>query len=1023
MRVGTYREKRSHPALTPPDLSPPHGGVVMLFTRFASAVVLLALLVLASPALAGLSIVADLDSNSTNGPDSTGVNIGDTLLVRIWLTGTDSLYAFGMTFGDTSGAFEWIADTVTAIYVTPSGWADIDVQIDSNGLLLLQSTDFSVSTLLHTPTEIARLRFKAKTGGECPTFVFDQAISGWMDAAVATDTFSSFEGAKACVANQQGGGAAPESGGEDPSVSGGDGDSEDTPLATDPVVQLPERPITIIENRGQLPDEVLYYARSSSGGIFFTSSGVTIDRRTNIEYIGGNEDSADSVRIQGIVVRYDFAGASTTAEIVPSGASAGKYNYLLGDVPSLWITNVPTYKELTYKNLYFGIDVVYRIDGNHLKSELLVAAGADVEDYSLSYEGIDSISAENGGTLILYAAGQKFVEGKPIVFQDGSSSISGNYEVGANDEVGFSVGTYDDTKLLVVDPDLYWSSYLGGSGNDQAFDVAADSSGDLYVTGRNASDSGFPTTPGVYDSLKGSGDWDAFVAKFSRVGNTLIYATFLGNADRDEGRAIEVDKSNRAVVGGWTESNFFPTEGNGYDHSPNTFPDGFIARFSVDGSSLDFSTYHGGNGQETVEAIALDGQDTIYVTGTTTSSAASFPASSGAYDTTPNGGDDAYVSKLLPDGSQKLKHTFLGGGQLDQARGIVLSSSNQPIVVGRTRSNSPNFPTAGGPLSSTLSGDEDAFVSRLSADFTDLSYSTYLGGENADAGWDVALSSSGGIVVCGETESPDFPTINAYNSQIGGNIPPYPYDGFVSEFIADTLIYSTFFGGRGNDYITTVAVSTLGDYVFAGFSQTDSFFPVGGNPIHTVNQGAEDLFFSDLDASTNTLNYSTLVGGSGNERPFGIAVDPWGFVAVAGYTASNNFPLTTGVPDSTYVGHEGIVLVFSVDNVPTSVGNAGFPQDTGPPRPGVSLHAQPTPFNPATTVRFTLTQSAKMDLAIFDVRGRRLITLLSGRKPAGPHSVLWQGNNSRGNPVGSGTYFVVLRTGDDQLSRKIVLLR
>ncbi len=989
----------------------------MFSARFIGTSIILVLFALSSPAVAGLSIVADLDSNATNGPDSIGVDEGDTVLVRIWITEADSLYAFGVTFGDTSGTLEWIPDTTIAIYLTPAGWTDVTVHDNGDGTVLIQSTDFVASTPLHTPSEIARLRFVVSAPGVCATLVGDLDNSGWMDTDLDAYDFSAFEGLVACVSGEQEAAAA--GGGET-----GPGWGEDGSPDIDPIVQLPERPIAIIQNQGQLPEKVLYYARSSSGGIYFTSDGVTVDRRTNVEYIGGeDDDSADSVRVQGIVVRYKFADASNAATIVPSEAGAGTYNFLRGDASSQWITNVPTYKKLTYKNLYSGIDVVYRVSGSHLKSELLVAAGADVGDYGLSYEGVDSMSVGADGTLSLFAGDQELVEGKPMILQNDVESVTGSYDVKGSDEVGFSLGTYDDTKLLVVDPDLYWSSYLGGTGNDRAFDVAVDSSGDVYVTGRNASESSFPTTPGVYDSTNGSGllEWDAFVAKFSRVGNALVYATFLGHGGQDEGRAIEVDNSGRAVVGGWTASNNFPKEGSGYDHSFGLGgTDGFVVRFNVNGTDLDFSTFHGGGGQDTVNAITLDAQDTIYVAGTTTSSAASFPATSGAYATSPNGGDDVYVSKLLPDGSQKLKHSFLGGGQNDHGRAIALDSSRRPIVVGKTRSNSPSFPTAGGPLSSTLSGDEDAFVSRLSANFTSLSYSKYLGGENADAGWDVALTGSGGIVVGGETESPDFPTINAYNSQIGGI--NNPYDGFLSEFVADTLAYSTYFGGRGNDYITTVAVSTLGDYVFAGFSQTDSFFPVAGNPIHTVNQGNEDFFFSDLDASTNTLNYSTLIGGGGRERAQGIAVDPWGFVVVAGYTRSINFPFTAGVPDSIVVGDEGIVLSFSVDQIPTAVGNAA-PEQIVPPRPANTLRVQPTPFNPTTTVRFTLTKTAKVDLAIFDIAGRRVASLIAGPRPAGPHSAIWDGKNDHGEPVGSGTYFVTLHVENDRLNRKIVLLR
>ena len=157
-----------------------------------------------APAEAGLSIVADLDSNATNGPDSTDIDVGDTLVVHVWITGEDSLYSFGITLGDSTGDLSWVEDTTTAIYMTPNGWTDIAVYTDSNGLLLLQSTDFSVNAPLHTPYEVARLKFQGVTGGECPDLVGDLNMSGWMDTNFEELEFDDFEGPNICVNEDRG---------------------------------------------------------------------------------------------------------------------------------------------------------------------------------------------------------------------------------------------------------------------------------------------------------------------------------------------------------------------------------------------------------------------------------------------------------------------------------------------------------------------------------------------------------------------------------------------------------------------------------------------------------------------------------------------------------------------------------------------------------------------------------------------------------------------------------------------------
>ncbi|MBM3321751.1 MAG: S8 family serine peptidase [Candidatus Eisenbacteria bacterium] len=166
-------------------------------------------------ALADPSIVADLDSNATNGPDTLEVEPGDTVLVRIWITGSsDSLFGFGITVGDTSGVLAWIEDSASAILVTPNAWTDFQVLQDENGFLLLQPYDFSFSQPLHLPSEVARLRFIAIAGGECATLAWDSTMCGWQNTEFAEGTFAGFEEAVVCVAGEEDGGGEDEQDGE-----------------------------------------------------------------------------------------------------------------------------------------------------------------------------------------------------------------------------------------------------------------------------------------------------------------------------------------------------------------------------------------------------------------------------------------------------------------------------------------------------------------------------------------------------------------------------------------------------------------------------------------------------------------------------------------------------------------------------------------------------------------------------------------------------------------------------------------
>ena len=158
-----------------------------------------ALLLSVSGASASLSIVADLDSNATNGPDTLQIETADTVVVYLWFTGTDSISSFGLTLGDTSGALSWVEESKTVVYNTPNGWSDVDVDEDSLAWLLLQSTDFSFSSPIQPAFEFARLKFFVTPGDSCGTLEWNPDMSGWFNPGVGESTFVAFEGPTICV--------------------------------------------------------------------------------------------------------------------------------------------------------------------------------------------------------------------------------------------------------------------------------------------------------------------------------------------------------------------------------------------------------------------------------------------------------------------------------------------------------------------------------------------------------------------------------------------------------------------------------------------------------------------------------------------------------------------------------------------------------------------------------------------------------------------------------------------------------
>ena len=320
---------------------------------------------------------------------------------------------------------------------------------------------------------------------------------------------------------------------------------------------------------------------------------------------------------------------------------------------------------------------------------------------------------------------------------------------------------------------------------------------------------------------------------------------------------------------------------------------------------LSYSTYLGGNGLDVGNSIAVDSSGNAYVTGDTASTTTPFPTTSGALQTTYGGGNtDAFVSKLDVNGAL-VYSTYLGGTGDDRGNGIAVDSSGNAYVTGATTS-STDFPTTIGALQTTYGGgSNDAFVFKLNASGSALVYSTYLGGNGLDYGNSIAVDSSGNAYVTGDTKSTTFPTMSPLQGSYGGG----NTDTFVSKLNASgsALLYSTYFGSTGNEDGTGIAVDSSGNAYVMGDTNSNNL-PTSPSAFQStsVNLGASnpyDAFVFKLNASGSTLVYATYLGGSGQDKGAGIAVDGSGNAYVTGYTVSTDFPTTAGALQTTYGGN------------------------------------------------------------------------------------------------------------------------
>jgi hypothetical protein len=444
---------------------------------------------------------------------------------------------------------------------------------------------------------------------------------------------------------------------------------------------------------------------------------------------------------------------------------------------------------------------------------------------------------------------------------------------------------------------LLYSTYLGGSDSDYARSIAVDNFGNAYITGYTFS-ADFPTTSGAYDNtLYGSGD-DVFIVKLNPTGTALIYSTFLGGNNHDEAYGIAVDNAGNVYVAGQTLSTNFPTTLGAYDTTANGGIDTFISKLNSTGSALVYSTYLGGNDHDYEYGIAVDTAGNAYVTGQTGSY---YPTTPGAYDTTINGYENVFVSKINPTGTALVYSTFIGGDAFDYSYAIAADNSGNAYVTGKTQSQ--NFPTTPGAFDTTKNSVAwDMFVCKLNPAGSALVYSTFLGGSYLQEGYGITADNAGNAYVTGHTESPDFPTTSsAFDTSFNGG----GSDTFISKLNAtgSALIYSTFIGGNYEDFGQAITIDNIGNAYLTGYTWSADFPTTPGAFDGTINTLGRDAFVSKLDSTGSTLLYSTYLGGSVQNSGYGIAVDNIGNAYVTGYTLSPDFPTTPGAFDTTF--HSG----------------------------------------------------------------------------------------------------------------------
>lgn len=692
-------------------------------------------------------------------------------------------------------------------------------------------------------------------------------------------------------------------------------------------------PLQFEANQGQTDSRVKFVCRGLGYALLLTPTDAVLILRQPKGTHAQVSGASPSPRFPSTVLRLKLIGANPAPEVVGMEELPGKSHYFLGNDPSRWHTDVPTYAKVRYHAVYPGVDLIYYGNQGQLEYDFVVAPGADPNTITLAFQGAKRLHLDAQGDLIVQTPGGPPLRlHKPVVYQDVDGlrqQIAASYVLKRRRQVGVQVAAYDATKPLVVDPVLSYSTYLGGNRFDQALDITVDAAGHAYVTGGTFS-TDFPVSNAAQPANGGDRD-DVFITKLNTTGSALVYSTYLGGSGGEGGSAITTDAAGNAYVTGTTDSSNFPTTPGAFQptSSGGVEADAFVTKLSADGSTLQYSTYLGGTHNEVPRGLAVDPDGNAYVGGTTFSG--DFPTT---HSSLPRGfGDELFVSKLNALGSSLVYSTIFGGDSTDFGDDLAIDASRNAYITGATFSS--NFPTTLGAFQPAKAGDFDVFVSKLSADGSSLIYSTHLGGSGTDGNPDLALDASGNAYVTGRTHSLNFPTANALQGANAGGA-----DAFISKLNAtgSALIYSTYLGGSGDENVvfpnlTSVrggylALDAAGNVTVTGVT-TSTNFPTTPNAFQPLQAGLGDVFVATLNATGSALTYSTYLGGSDTDMARAIAVDRMGHAYVTGVTLSQNFPIAAGAFQSVraadadaFVTKLTVVVEVAIDIKPGSFPNS-----------------------------------------------------------------------------------------------------
>jgi len=644
-------------------------------------------------------------------------------------------------------------------------------------------------------------------------------------------------------------------------------------------------------NLGQVGNpNVKFYIEGK--GVWFTNNSVVFELKKDIDEVlkqGNNFELLESnsnnksviYKRQSIIVILNLINCNN---IIPSGKNIlpHKSNFFYGNNSSMWFTDVPNYQEVYFKNIYDNIDLRYYFNDYNMKYDFIVHPGANPNNIAFKVSGAEELILGSGIPEI------------PTPKQFDSMTI----KTGISDIIDKNLFVYQesDEQLLKI---------------QASFKL-------------------------IDDSTYGFSILDEYNQNKDLIIDPDLFSTYLGGSNNDTAVDVQIDNKDNIYVTGTTYSSDFPIINESYDNSSNLYKDIFLLKMKPDGTSLIYSTFIGGNGNDTVHGLALDSDYCPYLTGSTTSS--NFPTTSDAidstYDSTLKVKDNVILSKINKDGSDLEFSSYISAGGVPRyetgiAYDIAVTNPDEVYIAGTFYQKSPEiyivflhryklpmlFQSTGGggtlesSSSYSLAIDKDGtvilarflknsgthgnsmYITRYNKDlYLPVIGSIFFGPENTTRPSKVLVDDNSNVIITGYTKGNDLKTTTQ-----ALQCPKHNNDkGFIAKFSYNlsTLIYSTYFNAGSSERINDAVLGSNNTLYFTGVT-TSNDFPIQGKALDRTYNGGGDAFIAALDIDNSQLKYSTYIGGNESDIGYGIILNDAEIIFITG-KAGRNFPTSFG---------------------------------------------------------------------------------------------------------------------------------